>query len=169
MGDDKTVYYIKGHGVMDYTSQGKRIIQHGYYIPELGDIVLVSVKQHRKYTGCYFHSGNKNTTLAYPTLLLQQCHIQPEIQFNIHPTGPKSTQPVDYNYANAELYKHNEPTSSSSTNVDPVRSSSIHLILSTQLPYLPTLESRQKNQQTQLLNVVGPIHLTVSTLGWVNP
>ena len=103
MGDDTTTYHIKGHGTMDYMVQGRRIKQHGYYIPDLGNIVLISVKLHKNYKGCYFHSGNDGTVLAYPTFLLN-CSTSPEIQFTISPTTRDHKQKPDFDYAQAQIH-----------------------------------------------------------------
>ena len=103
MGDDTTTHYIKGHGIMDYMCEGKRIIKYGFLVPNLGQVVLLSVNDHSKYKGCCFHSGNDGAVLAFPNFILQ-CATSPEIQVSIEPTLNKQL-PIDFNFYTSIIYE----------------------------------------------------------------
>ena len=83
LGDDKTTLIIKGYGMMNYLLNGKRIRRFGYYVPGLG-ITLLSIKQHIKYKGCYFHAENDQVILAYPKAVLFT-QTDPEFLLDIAP------------------------------------------------------------------------------------
>ena len=70
LGDDSTVYPIKGYGTICYRICGKVVRQFCYYVPKMGNITLLSVKQHSQYQGHYVHSENNTVTLAFPSFLL---------------------------------------------------------------------------------------------------
>ena len=103
MGDDQTTHFIKGHGVMDYIINGKRIKKYGFLVPNLGDVMLLSVKDHSSYKGCYFYSGNDTTVLAFPSFVLT-CDIHPEIQLTVTPTTTPTDMPVSFDYFNGTTY-----------------------------------------------------------------
>ena len=42
----------------------------GYYVPKFGT-TLISVKQHIKYEGCYFHAEGSSCILAFPRCIIQ--------------------------------------------------------------------------------------------------
>ena len=69
LGDNTTQLPIIAYGMMNYFLHNKRIRRMGYYIPTLGT-TLLSIKQHIKYTGCYFHAESNEVTLAFPDTLL---------------------------------------------------------------------------------------------------
>ena len=69
LGDETTTLPIEGYGFMNYTLNDKRMRKIGYYVPGLGT-TLISIKQHIKYQGCYFHAENNTVLLAYPKAVL---------------------------------------------------------------------------------------------------
>jgi hypothetical protein len=77
LGDDKTTLIIKGYGFMNYLLDGKCIRRIGYYVPQLGT-TLLSIRQHMKYQGCFFHAENDIVTLAFPSVTL---HTQTTPEF----------------------------------------------------------------------------------------
>ena len=83
LGDDKTALLIKGYVMMNYLLNSKRICRFGYFVPELG-ITLLSIKQHIKYRGCYFHTENDQVILAYPKAVLFT-KVDPEFTLSIKP------------------------------------------------------------------------------------
>jgi hypothetical protein len=70
LGNDSTHLNIKGYGILSFTIGKHTIRTSGLYIPELGDTTLLSVKQHMKYKGNYFHAENNNAMLAFPTFTI---------------------------------------------------------------------------------------------------
>lgn len=56
-------------------------------MPNLG-VTLLSIKQHMKYRGCYFHAENDHVILAYPKTILE---VQTEPEFSLTITPAKHT------------------------------------------------------------------------------
>jgi deoxyuridine 5'-triphosphate nucleotidohydrolase len=83
LGDDKTTLIIKGYGFMNYLLNGKRIRRIGYYVPNLGT-TLLSIRQHMKYQGCFFHAENETVTLAFPSEIIHT-QTDPEFTMSIQP------------------------------------------------------------------------------------
>ena len=83
LGDNKTTLRIMGYGFINYLFNGKRVRKIGYYVPGLG-IRLLSIKQHIKYKGCYFHAENDSVILAYPNAVLYAT-TEPEFMLKIKP------------------------------------------------------------------------------------
>ncbi len=102
LGDDTTEHPILGYGWLSYNMQGKSIRQVGLYIPALGDITLISIRQHMRYRGCYFHAEDNTATLAYPSFTIQ-LNTEPEIEVNITPVSLPSSQPRDYDESTASI------------------------------------------------------------------
>ena len=101
LGDDTTEHPIAGYGWMDYTIKNKQIRQVGFYIPTLGDVTLLSIRQHMRYKGCYFHAEDNTATLAYPSFTID-LRIDPEIETNVSPTTNTSI-PIAYDESTATL------------------------------------------------------------------
>ena len=96
MGDDATALDIAGYGFMNYSVHGKRIRKFGYYVPKLGT-TLLSVKQHMKTKGCYFHAEASHSQLAFPSFILYP-RVNNEIDMIATPTASlPSTHPIDFN------------------------------------------------------------------------
>ena len=89
LGDDKTSLIIKGYGMMNYLLNGKRVRRFGYFVPELG-VTLLSIKQHVKYQGCFFHAENDSVILAYPKAVLYVT-TEPEFALKIAPARHLNT------------------------------------------------------------------------------
>ena len=83
LGDDSTKLQIVGYGMTNYFIDGHRVRRIGYYIPTLGT-TLISIKQHMKYDGCFFHAEGHEVTLAYPAALIYPT-IDPEFSVSIAP------------------------------------------------------------------------------------
>ena len=83
---------------MNYTLNGKRIRKIGYYAPGLGT-TLISIKQHIKYQGCYFHAENDTVLLAYLKVVLYAT-TDPEFLLTIKPSK-QSILPSAFNKVDA--------------------------------------------------------------------
>ena len=92
LGDNKTTLRIQGYGFMNYLLNGKRIRKIGYYVPGLG-VTLLSIKQHIKYKGCYFHAENDTVLMAYPQAVLF-VKTEPEFTLKIEPAKHLNTKYV---------------------------------------------------------------------------
>ena len=55
----------------------------GYFVPNLGTN-LISIKQHIKYQGCYFHAESDEAVLAFPSTIIN-INIYPEMHIQIQP------------------------------------------------------------------------------------
>ena len=99
LGDDTTVYPIKGYGTIKYNIGGKIVRQFSYFVPQLGNITLLSVKQHSQYQGNYVHSEDNTVTLAYPSFLLSLAN---DTEMHAIVTKTSSTQ-LDYDESKAIL------------------------------------------------------------------
>ena len=95
MGDDTTRIPIMGYGTISYKVDNKTIKTQCYYVPMLG-ITLLSVKQHIRYQGCYFHAENKEAILAYPNFILHP-NVGAEIDLMITPATSPSPIAFDFN------------------------------------------------------------------------
>jgi deoxyuridine 5'-triphosphate nucleotidohydrolase len=107
LGDENTYHPVSGYGWINYIIDGHRVRQPALYIPALGNTTLISVKQHMKWEGNYFHAENNQATIAYPTFQVS-LHTRHEIAAYILPVRDQS-MPIDFNEATAI------PTPSSST------------------------------------------------------
>lgn len=70
MGDKKTRVQVLGQGYINLKLHNKTICLFALYIPDMGNTSLISILQHISHQGCYFHSEDKETILAYPTFLI---------------------------------------------------------------------------------------------------
>ena len=100
LGDDKTQLRIHGYGMMNYFVNGLRIRKMGYYVPGLST-TLISIKQHMKYDGCFFHAENNEAVLAYPAAIVSvKCN--PEMHVNIS-SAVTSNKPYTFDETSAIL------------------------------------------------------------------
>ena len=67
--------------MMNYFVNGLRIRKMGYYVPGLST-TFISIKQHMKYDGCFFHAENNEAVLAYPAAIVS-VKCDPEMYVNI--------------------------------------------------------------------------------------
>ena len=98
LGDDQTTLKIPGYGMMNYTINGHRIWLIGYFVPQLGT-TLISIRQHMKYCGCYFHAENNKVTLAYPNVIITPTS-SPKFRVKIAP-ATNSTLPYAFDESTA--------------------------------------------------------------------
>ena len=70
LGDGQTALPIQGYSTMRMQLCGKILKLYAYYVPQLGDITLISSKQHSQYQGNYIHKENNTTLLAFPSFLI---------------------------------------------------------------------------------------------------
>jgi dUTP pyrophosphatase len=68
---------------MNFLLNGKRVRRMGYYVPGLGT-TLISIRQHIRYKGCYFHAENDTVLLAYPKAVIHTT-TDPEFILTISP------------------------------------------------------------------------------------
>ena len=69
LGDDKTKLKIEGYGMMNILLNNNRVRIMAYYVPTLGT-TLLSIKQHMRYKGNFFHAENNSVVLAYKKQIL---------------------------------------------------------------------------------------------------
>ena len=98
---------------MNYLLDNHRVQKMGYYVPNLGT-PLLSIKQHIKYKGCYFHAEDNLCILAFPGFVIQAT-IADEITLPITPsTDSSQSYAHTLNVVNPTLvklaYKHIVPT-----------------------------------------------------------
>jgi hypothetical protein len=127
MGDDITSLNIEGYGWMNITIHGKNIRILGYYIPKLG-VTLLSVKQHAKYQGCYFHAANKKAILVFPSFVLYPS-TQDEIQVLFKPNAQASSSTSHFDQHSALECSN----SNSKTRI----THHLHVFPKSMKPYLP--------------------------------
>ena len=132
LGDDKTQLLIKGYGIMNYLLNGKRIRKFGYYVPGLG-VMLISIKQHIKYRGCYFHAEDDTVLLAYPKAVLYVT-TDPEFTLRVQPARHLNTP-----------YAFDEERAIFSTTSDKRK---FHIMSTTKAKYITDKESQIKMSET---------------------
>jgi hypothetical protein len=144
MGDDSTSLNIEGYGWMNITIHGKHIRVLGYYVPKLG-VTLLSVKQHMKFQGCYFHAESNNALLAFPSFVLHpSTNDEIEVLFKSN-NDPNST--LDFNQQCAiecKQHKHNVDKCTHDINVFP----------STMKPFLQPDQQIQFKQTIQIQKLI---------------
>ncbi len=101
MGDESTEIQIHGYGPMVYNIHGKVIRRMGLYIPGLGDTSLISVKQHIKKQGCYFHAEDNQAQLAFPNFIVYP-KVDKEIEVLVRPAPKTSSRKLHYDEFTAE-------------------------------------------------------------------
>ena len=69
LGDEKRKLPVKGYGTIKYQMYEKVTRQFSYHILDIGDMTLVSIKQHSQFQGDYFHYRNNQATLPFPSFL----------------------------------------------------------------------------------------------------
>jgi hypothetical protein len=127
MGDDMTSLNIEGYGWMNITIHGKNIRVLGYYVPKLG-VTLLSVKQHTKYQGCYFHAVNKQAVLAFPSFVLYPS-TQDEIQVLFKPNTQDSSSTSHFDQHSAIECQQ--------SNINERITHHLHVFPKSMKPYLP--------------------------------
>ena len=100
LGDDKTKLRVTHYGPMNYTMKGFRVRKMGYLVPKLGT-TLLSIKQHTKYKGNYFHAENNSAVIAFPDAIID-IDMNPEMKINITP-ATDSELPYTFDEQNAIL------------------------------------------------------------------
>ena len=60
---------IKDYGLVTFKLENHTIPRYGYFVPAFC-YILLSVKKHSSYQGCYFYSENKSVTLAFPMFII---------------------------------------------------------------------------------------------------
>jgi deoxyuridine 5'-triphosphate nucleotidohydrolase len=140
LGDESTHLRIKGYGLMSYSLGGYKIRSQGLYIPDLGDTTLLSVKQHMRYNGNYFHAESNNAMLAFPSFTIPLSTIN-EIETTI---SPVSTNQYDFDELTAT-----ESTASAETN-------SIHLVSNKIANFLPTPNQHSNFTDTVNVQLISP-------------
>jgi deoxyuridine 5'-triphosphate nucleotidohydrolase len=139
MGDDNTELTISGYGYINYIIHGKRIRQFSYYVPKLGT-TLISIKQHMKSTGCYFHAAAQSTVLAFPTFCISP-RVSHEIDMLILPS-PHSSLPLSFDEATATQNQITQPSKLFKRKPDP-SSQTIKLLSPRVKKYLPHRSDHQ--------------------------
>ena len=82
LGDGTTTCTIEGYSY--HRLNGLPIQNLQLFVPALKNSHLTSILQHSKYKGCYFHSKNKKTTLAFPSAIIN-ANCKGEITIKIDP------------------------------------------------------------------------------------
>ena len=77
---------IEGFGKAYFEIDGEKVAKYGYYIPTLNNSLL-SIREHSSHPGCYFHSENSQSILAFPTFMVNLI-TDPEISSPISPFSP---------------------------------------------------------------------------------
>jgi deoxyuridine 5'-triphosphate nucleotidohydrolase len=149
MGDDTTKLDISGYGYITYSVHDIRIRQFAYYVPKLGT-TLLSIKQHVKSQGCYFHVEAKSSVLAFPTFILSP-RIHDEIDLMITP-ATKSTIPISFNEATSNKTEINQQSTSTTT-------SRIQSHNSTSIPLIPTSVKQYITQPTLQQQFIETVHI----------
>ena len=70
LGNSKTTLPIKGYGTIRIQLCGKVIKLYSYFVPNLGDVTLISSKQHTQYQGNYIHKESNSAMLAFPSFVV---------------------------------------------------------------------------------------------------
>jgi dUTPase len=138
MGDDSTQLPIAGYGYISFKVHGYRLRLFSYFVPGLG-ATLLSIKQHMRTQGCYFHAEAKDTILAYPTFQLFP-RVSAEIDMLLSPS-PTSSQSYDFDETLTTPIDIHQPLSSKPSSSSP----SIDLTLMS--PTLPRYISQPSLQQ----------------------
>jgi deoxyuridine 5'-triphosphate nucleotidohydrolase len=153
MGDDETTLNIEGYGWMNINIHGKQLRLLGFYVPKLG-VTLLSVKQHVKYQGCYFHAESNQATLAYPSFVIYPS-TKDEIQVLFKPAYCSDSTTLHFNQQTALECKQ-KSTKDQITE-------SLHMFPKSMQPYLP--KHQQVNfQQTVYVQKLVPT-ATIPTQG----
>jgi hypothetical protein len=130
MGDDSTVLPIHGYGYLNFTVHGHRIRLFSYFVPALGT-TLISIKQHMRNKGCYFHAEAQQTLLAFPTFTISP-RVAEEIDLLVRPASTSSTT-FSFNEATATSVNVSQPSSCSTH--QSAKLPSLHLrLISSSLP-----------------------------------
>ena len=83
LGDDTTHCDVFGFGYMKFQAHNKVIRLHALFIPALKQSSLLSIKQHMRWKGTYFHAENNEAILAYPDFILPlDTNNEIELQIN---------------------------------------------------------------------------------------
>jgi dUTPase len=94
MGDDSTKLPITGYGYIHFKVHNRTIRLFSYLVPTLGT-TLLSIKQHMRTQGCYFHAEAKCTVLAFPSFQLFP-RVSSEIDLLLSPIpGPPPSYDFD--------------------------------------------------------------------------
>jgi hypothetical protein len=99
LGDENTFHPVSGYGWINYMIGNRRVCQPALYIPALGQTTLISVKQHMKWKGNFFHAENNQATIAYPTFQVD-LDTKHELSTFIRPVHD-STIKIEFNEARA--------------------------------------------------------------------
>ena len=149
LGDDVTTHPIQGYGWMNYMVDGRRIRQKGYYVPNLGNITLISIINHMKYKGNFFHCENNTATLAYPTFIVD-LQIAPELQMEISPASHLTTH-FDYDEQTAILSNIN------TTNKDQCK---LRMVSTEVAQYISNPSAQQKfSHEVKIMKLVESAHI----------
>lgn len=160
MGDDMTSLNIEGYGWLNITIHGKNIRVLGYYVPKLG-VTLLSVKQHSKYQGCYFHAENNEAVLAFPSFVLHpSTNDEIQVMFRTNNKNHSSTLHFD---------QHSAIESRLSKGTDKLHHH-LHVFPKSMQPYLPTDKQVQFQQTIQIQklvpNAIIPKRSTKGSIGY---
>jgi dUTP pyrophosphatase len=108
LGDEKTFYPILGYGWMRFTTNNKTIRVRALYVPGLGPTTLLSIKQHMKWHGNYFHAEKNSAILAYPSFILQLT-VGHEIELPLTPLKDHNNK-YDFDEKSAKPATNNKST-----------------------------------------------------------
>ena len=86
LGDETTFHPIEGYGWINFLTGDKRIRLRALFIPGLGKTTLLSIKQHMKWKGNFFHAEANQAILAFPTFVINLT-TKHEIELQLSPAS----------------------------------------------------------------------------------
>ena len=100
MGDEKTLVPVVGHGYINVLIHGKRLRLHALFVPNMGETILYSIRQHMNYKGCSFIAQNEDTMITYPSFIIHP-RVSTEIEVLIQ-NATISDLPISFDEETAE-------------------------------------------------------------------
>ena len=103
LGDDKHTIQATGWGIIDLLERHSRTRRLALFVPDLGNITLLSIKRHTSFLGYAFHAEANQATLAYPSHL---CPIDNNTEYAIPIKALKqsnSTSPILFDETTSDL------------------------------------------------------------------
>ena len=143
LGDETTTLPVVAYGMMNYCIDNKRVRRIGYFVPKLGT-TLISIKQHMKYAGCYFHAENNQVTLAFPNGMIYPS-TSPEFTVSITPAKDNN---MPYMFDETEAILSNN-----------IKRRKFTVISTTKAPFVPQNQQHQLSYNIKIKKLVPHAHL----------
>ena len=154
LADDGTKHLIKGYGTILYKLCGKNVWQFCYYIPALGNTILISICQHSQYQGNYFHSENNQAIVTFPEFTVS---LSNRVEIGAIVTKLQVSSIIHYGERNSILSNTKLTTTST-------------LISTSKLPFIPKHKRVKFSETVQFVpltkDAVLPTRATKGSIGY---